>query len=135
MLQANKTQPPFSRALATPEIASPAETLQHFWSFVRRQSPVIIFVTILIVVLALIYCITARPMFTAQAQLMIDARKVQIFQQQSILGDIPIDTGQVESQVEVLKSENIAAAVVKNLHLAEDPEFSGSNTRIGWSDI
>ena len=66
---------------------------------------------------------TARPMFTAQAQLMIDARKVQIFQQQSVFGDIPIDTAQVESQVEVLKSENIASAVIKNLHLTEDPEF------------
>ena len=57
---------------------------------------------------------------------MIDTRKVQIFQQQSILGDIPIDTAQVESQVEVLKSENIASAVIKNLHLTEDPEFIGS---------
>ena len=57
---------------------------------------------------------------------MIDTRKVQIFQQQSILGDIPIDTAQVESQVEVLKSENIASAVIKNLHLTEDPEFVGS---------
>ena len=57
---------------------------------------------------------------------MIDAHKVQIFQQQSILGDIPIDTAQVESQIEVLKSENIASAVIKNLHLTEDPEFVGS---------
>ncbi len=58
--------------------------------------------------------------------MLIDARKVQMFQQQSILGDIPIDTAQVESQVEVLKSENIALAVIKNLHLTEDPEFVGS---------
>ena len=76
--------------------------------------------------MALFIVITARPSFTAQAQLLIDARKVQVFQQQSILGDIPIDTAQVESQVEVLKSENVALAVIKNLHLTEDPEFVGS---------
>ena len=71
-------------------------------------------------------CGHCRPSYTAQAQLLIDARKVQVFQQQSILGDIPIDTAQVESQVEILKSENIASAVIKNLHLTEDPEFVGS---------
>src|SRR5664280_1451786 len=58
--------------------------------------------------------------------MMIDAHKLQVFQQQSILGDVPIDTAQVESQIEVLKSENVASAVIKNLHLTEDPEFIGS---------
>ncbi len=57
---------------------------------------------------------------------MIDAHKLQVFQQQSILGDVPIDTAQVESQIEVLKSENVASAVIKNLRLTEDPEFVGS---------
>ena len=33
--------------------------------------------------------------------------------------------GAVESQVEVLKSESIALAVIKQLHLTEDPEFTG----------
>ncbi len=126
MLQTNKTQTEFVREAIGPEIPSAAETLRVFGGFVRRQISVIAFVTILAISLGLIYCITAQPLFSAHAQLLIDARKLQIFQQQSILGDVPIDTAQVESQVEILKSENIAAAVVKNLHLAEDPEFSGS---------
>src|ERR1019366_2486825 len=105
-----------------------AESLQSFVSFVRRQFPVIVFVTRLAIALGLIYVITARPSFTAQAQLLIDAHKVQMFQQQSVLGDMPIDTAQVESQVEILKSENIASAVIKNLHLTEDPEFVGSGS-------
>lgn len=126
MLQTNKAKSEINRELATTEIVSGAETLQLFVSFVRRQFPVIVFCLLLTVALGGIYIITARPSFTAQAQLLIDARKVQVFQQQSILGDIPIDTAQVESQVEVLKSENVALAVIKNLHLIEDPEFVGS---------
>ncbi len=31
----------------------------------------------------------------------------------------------VESQVEILRSENIALAVIKQLHLTDDPEFVG----------
>ena len=126
MLQTSKTQTPFTRDPVGQEMPSAAETLRNFASFVRRQIPVIVFVTILALALGLVYCMTARPMFSAQAQLLIDARKLQVFQQQSILGDIPIDTAQVESQVEILKSESIAAAVVKNLHLSEDPEFTGA---------
>ena len=42
------------------------------------------------------------------------------------MGDIPIDTAQVETQVEILKSENIGLSVIKDLKLTEDPEFVGS---------
>jgi succinoglycan biosynthesis transport protein ExoP len=126
MLQLNKAQRAIDREPAEPEIVSGAETLQSFVSFVRRQFPVIAFLTLLAIVLGTIYLITARASFTAEAQMMIDAHKLQVFQQQSILGDVPIDTAQVESQIEVLKSENVASAVIKNNHLTEDPEFVGS---------
>ena len=125
MLQINKTQSEVSREPLAPEMLSSAENLHLLVGFIRRQFFVILFVTILTTALGAVYLITARPSFSAQAQLMIDTRKVQIFQQQSILGDIPVDTAQVESQVEVLKSENIASVVIKNLHLTEDPEFVG----------
>ena len=39
-----------------------------------------------------------------------------------------IDSGLVESEVEMLKSENVSLAVIKKLNLVDDPEFSG---RIG----
>lgn len=126
MLQSNKAQIEVNRQQTAPEIVSGAVVLQRFLTLVRRQSSVIIFVTVLSLALGSIYLMTARPSYTARAQLLIDARKVQMFQQQSILGDIPIDTAQVESQVEVLRSENIASAVIKNLHLLDDPEFVGS---------
>ena len=53
---------------------------------------------------------------------MIDSRKVQPFQQQMV-GDISPESWSVDSQVEVLQSENVALAVIKELHLTEDPEF------------
>jgi polysaccharide biosynthesis transport protein len=122
MLQNNKTRSD-ARKLAAPSIVSGADSLQFFVSFVRRQFPVIAFVAVLTILLGIVYIITARPSFTAQAQLLIDAQKVRMFQQQPLIGDLPIDAAQVESQVEVLKSENIAVSVIKNLHLNENPEF------------
>lgn len=126
MLQSNKVQSEIRSDQAAPEILSGVEALQFLISLLRRQFSVILFVMLLATMLGVIYLTIARPSFTAQAQLMIDTRKPQIFQQQPIFGDVPLDAGQVESQVEILKSENIASAVIKDLHLTEDPEFTGS---------
>ena len=120
MLQTTQDQPAVQRE---PEIALPEETLEHIVSFIRRQFRVIVFVTLLGIALGVVYLVTTPPSYTAQAMLMIDSRKVNLFQQQSVLGDIPIDTASVESQVEVLKSENVALSVIKDLHLTQDPEF------------
>ena len=124
MLQLNKIRSEVNAEPAAPQTLSHAEALYDFLAFARRQFYLIAFVVILATALGIIYSVTARPSYTAQAELMIDARKLQVFQQQSILGDIPIDTAQVDSQVEVLKSENVALSVIKNLHLTEDPEFT-----------
>ena len=128
MLQSSKTQSETSREPAGPEVVSGAEVLQSFVSFVRCQFSIIIFSVLLMTVLGIIYVTTARPSFTAEAQLLIDPHSVHLFQQQSLINEAPIDVAQVESQVQVLKSENIAAAVIKNLHLTEDREFVGSES-------
>ena len=57
--------------------------------------------------------------------MIIDTKKGQLFQQQSAVSDLPIDASAVESQVEIIKSETIALAVIKKLHLTDDPEFVG----------
>ncbi len=124
MLQTTKDQPAVQRE---PEIVLPEETLESFVSFIRRQFPVIVFVTLLGLAFGVVYLITTPPSYTAQAMLMIDSRKVELFQKQSILSDLPIDSASVESQIEVLKSENVALSVIKELHLTQDPEFIGSS--------
>jgi succinoglycan biosynthesis transport protein ExoP len=94
--------------------------------FVRRQFPVIIFVMLATVGLGAVYVFSAAPRYTATAEMIMDTHKLQLFQQQSAAGvDIPVDSATVDSQVEILKSENIALSVIKDLHLNDDPEFIG----------
>lgn len=104
--------------------------LQSFRSYatlVRRHFPIILAAWLVVVGLAAVYLLTAAPRYTAEARMIIDTRKGQLFQQQSIIADSPIDAVAVESQVEILKSENVALAVIRQLHLDEDPEFIGSS--------
>src|SRR6516164_7519884 len=109
-----------------PDYISLGELLRIFTGFLYRQYPVIGVAFLLIMALAAVYLFTTPPSFTAVAKLMIDSRKVQPFQQQMI-GDISPESWSVDSQVEVLQSENVALAVIKGLHLPEDPEFVAPN--------
>jgi succinoglycan biosynthesis transport protein ExoP len=125
MLQTTKDQPPSVERRA--EITPAEESFKLFVSFIRRQFPVIASVTLLGIAVGVIYLITTPPSYTARAMLLVDSRKVNLFQQQSILGEIPLDTASVESQIEVLKSDNVALSVIKDFHLAQDPEFIASS--------
>src|SRR6266849_2731063 len=120
-----------------PDYTSLEELFRIFTGFLHRQYPVIIAAFLLVVTLAAVYLFTTPSSFTAFAKLMIDSRKVQLFQQQSVLGDSPPDPWSVDSQVEVLLSENVALAVIKDLHLTEDSEFVAPNDGLfstikGW---
>lgn len=125
MLQVNKPSSEINRDYAEVE-SSPAQTLTSYVEIITRQFPTIIAIVSACVIVALLYLFTAAPQFTSTASMVIDTRKVQLFQQQSVLGDIAVDSATVETQVEILKSENISLAVIRDLHLIEDPEFSGS---------
>ncbi|SDH20398.1 succinoglycan biosynthesis transport protein ExoP [Bradyrhizobium sp. Rc2d] len=124
MLQVNRPSSEINRDYAEVE-SSPAQTLTSYLEIVRRQFPTMIAIVSACVILALLYLFTAAPQFTSTASMVIDTRKVQLFQQQSVLGDIAVDSATVETQVEILKSENISLAVIRDLHLIEDPEFTG----------
>lgn len=123
MLQFSKEQRATSRELASDSISA-SEALQAIVSFFRRQSSVFLFTIFLTTALGVIYLLTARPMFTGQAQLLLDTHTLQALQapRQLPFSSVPI-APQVESQVGLLKSENIASAVIEKLHLAQDPEF------------
>jgi succinoglycan biosynthesis transport protein ExoP len=109
------------------EFSSPAEALTTYVNIVRRQFPIILLIIACTTALGFVYLFTATPKFTATARMVIDTHKFQLFQQQgSSLGDIAIDPAMTETQVEILKSENISLAVIKDLHLTDDPEFVGA---------
>ena len=90
--------------------------------FIRRRFLVILSVVPLTVGLAAVYIFTTPPLYSAHARIMIDTGKVQLFKQ-AILGDDPVNSAMVDSQLEILRSDNFLLSIVKNLRLTQDPEF------------
>jgi succinoglycan biosynthesis transport protein ExoP len=121
-------QPVVENANTHFKMVSAPELFHAVINFLRRQLSIIILVTLAVLALVGTYLLTTPPKYTAEATMIIDTHKPQLFQQQQSNqgGDLAIDSAAVDSQVEILKSENVAAAVIRNLHLTEDPEFNGT---------
>lgn len=106
-----------------------SDIVEQISGFVRRQYPIFVFVIACSTVLGLVYLLTTPPSYTSHAMLLIDSSKMRVLQQQQTpVADVPIDAAYVETQVEILKSENIGVSVVKDLRLTDEPEFTGSGS-------
>jgi polysaccharide biosynthesis transport protein len=103
------------------------ELIDHTLLFLRRRFITIGVVTALVLSLAVIYLRVTPPTFTATAQVMLDVRKSQLDDQRP-LNDGQLSSPQIESFVQVVKSENVISAVVKSLRLYDDPEFVAQGT-------
>jgi succinoglycan biosynthesis transport protein ExoP len=93
-------------------------------AFVKASKTTIVCWTITGLAIALMFSLTAVPEYTAFADLILDARKVQVFKDAPVVGDNTVDAAQIESQVEIIRSDSIARSVVKKLKLEQDPEFT-----------
>jgi succinoglycan biosynthesis transport protein ExoP len=89
--------------------------------FLRRRYLIILASLLLSLSLGALYLFTAAPIYTASAGILIEPRKGLL--QQTLGGDPLPDAAWIESQIGVLKSQNVAAYVVRQLRLAEDPQF------------
>lgn len=109
------------------DTATSQDSLLALRALIRRQWPYMVLTVIVIVGLAAAYCMTADNKYTATAVLIIDSRKTQLLNQQSTSSpmgvDTPLDSATVDSQVEILKSDKVGLAVVKDLDLIHNPEF------------
>lgn len=108
------------------EYTSAEQSLQSLKTLISRHFSLLVSVVVVCVLLGIVVMVTTPPRYTATGLLIIDTKKSQTIQQQAPLGlETPVDTGTVDSQVEILQSESIALTVIKQLHLTEEDEFVG----------
>lgn len=94
----------------------------------NRQWHVIVVVTIAMLALGVAYLFFAVPRYTSTASLLIDSSNRQIVGQLASENDALSDDSSVLSQVEILKSEKIAVAVVERLNLRDNAVLRSERT-------
>jgi capsular exopolysaccharide synthesis family protein len=87
-----------------------------FLGVIRRRYLSITLSALLGLVLGGAYSVSAMPSFIASTKLFVEDSKAQS-------SSIP-NTAFVGSQVEVIRSDNVSMAVIRDLHLVDDPEFT-----------
>lgn len=111
---------------------SSAELLAVAFGFIRRRFLTVLAVLPLPIVLAAVYLWTTAPLYEGTARIIVDTgTKLQVFQQPTIVdpGYVPL----IDSEIEVLKSDNFVLSIIKNLRLYDDPEFISASLRTGGS--
>lgn len=115
------------------DILSPAELILRCLTIIRRHLTIFIGVPLIFLALAIVYLAVTPPEFTATSVMVIDTRKSATATPGSSGAiDSPIDNPTVESQAEILRSENIALAVIRDLKLLEDPDFAAPTGIGSW---
>lgn len=98
------------------------ELIRKLW----RQKYVIVATTVVITVLAALVIWNLTPRFTASAYVMIEPRESQVVDIRAVLSGLPADASNIESQIQVIRSRNLAAKTIEKLQLDRDPEFNAS---------
>jgi polysaccharide biosynthesis transport protein len=109
-------------------VAALIETLLHV---LRRQFATVAFVTLLAIALGVLYLYVTPLTYKAEATLLIDRGKFLEQPKQQLFVDAPVDAASVESEIEILKSDSIARAVIKKLDLRNDPDFLAPSGIVG----
>ena len=136
------------RQIETPQLAlaegpvSPAsggigDQINLVTGFLRRRWRTLIICFLLCLPVGLLYAYFAPRVYTATAVMLIETHKSSLAD--SLLGNAPQDAAWIESQIGILRSQNVAAHVVRTLRLAEDPKFVRAEpldnllARLGWA--
>jgi succinoglycan biosynthesis transport protein ExoP len=117
---------PSYRPAAENDSDSGSVSILQVRDFLGRQWRLIALVTCLSIVLGATYIAISPKRYTAQADMIIDTKRVTWTQADMASENRPIEDASVESEIETTRSEKVATAVINRLHLTEDPEFVGT---------
>jgi len=101
----------------------------------RRQLKLILLVMGLGLLVSTLYVMSAKPIYTATAQLLIDPRPTKVIQADAVAPGLGQDKAIIDSQVGIIRSRAIAERVINQYGVVDGEEtrgrFSGLGQRIG----
>lgn len=117
--------PPYTPAIDNDPSSGTLSMLQ-IRDFLGREWRLVALVTGLSIVVGAAYIAVSPFRYTAQADMIIDTKRVTWTQTEMASENRTVEDASVESEIETTKSEKVAEAVIRRLHLTEDPEFVGA---------
>jgi uncharacterized protein involved in exopolysaccharide biosynthesis len=92
--------------------------LRALLQIARRRASMVAAIALLFAVAAAIYALQLTPVYTARATLLLDPPKSDAFDTQAMMTGVVNDSA-IDSQMEIIKTSNMAERVVNRLKLTE----------------
>ncbi|WP_225703058.1 polysaccharide biosynthesis tyrosine autokinase [Bradyrhizobium cenepequi] len=110
---------------AAPRWQPPTVDLREMGRILRRRYKFVILPPVVLVALALTFCLLATTLYTATSTVLVDPRRAAAVEtnSQTALSNYGTDDATIESQALLIQSVAILDRVVRRLKLTEDPEF------------
>jgi len=103
-----------------------------YWRAVSKRRWSIIGLTVLVAILAALVVSSIRPSFRATATILIEQGKSKIVSIEEIYSAGGLQREYYQTQVEILKSEDLARKVVQKLKLATHPDYDPRQSQPNW---
>ncbi|MGD2137725.1 MAG: polysaccharide biosynthesis tyrosine autokinase [Gammaproteobacteria bacterium] len=102
------------------DVIEPREIIENLW---RKRAKIFSIVTVVMVLTAIILSMVT-PRYTAETLIMIDSRGSNIVDFDSVFPGLSLDNEAIASEIEIIKSRDLAEKVVDRLDLLSNPEFN-----------
>ena len=81
---------------------------------------------LLVTSIAVLVSFQLTPRYTATAEVLVDPRESKVADVEAVLAGLSSDASTIDSQIQVIRSRSLAARVIQQLALEDDPEFNAS---------
>lgn len=98
--------------------------LRELWMVIRRRYQVVVGAVLSSLCIAVIFLAVATPLYKAESVIQANVQKTTVVDIQAVLSGNTADETQIQSQLDIINSRNLAGIVVDTNNLVNDPEFS-----------
>lgn len=114
-------------AAAGPSSLEPREVINFLW----RQWRLIASAVALGVLIAVLYLVTAVPLYVASTQLMLDPRRERAAGSDAFVSEAALDQSMIESQIALIRSTVFLRRVAEKERLLSNPDYKAKATNSG----
>ncbi len=97
--------------------------LRSVFGLLARQFRLILFVTVSIVAVAALVIFWLPPTYSASSLILVDPSRKNLLDPDIQMNSIGSDSARIDSEVEIMRSDNVLLRVVQANNLADDPHF------------
>ena len=108
------------------EPASDAIDLRQVQDFFWRRWKLILSTAAVVAAVTYIALLVVTPRYTAAAQVLLDPGNQKLLGAANLIPELSLDSGNVDSQLSLIRSTNLLRRVVEQTKLTQDPEFGAS---------